>query len=1278
MAQRAYSTGSAWPTVLCLLTQVPACSPEREEPTVADVSVEPVGAPAVNVRFVDVTSVSGLDFLHVSGDSQQRYILESMSGGAVFLDFDGDDYLDLYLVNGTRFETNPDPPISRLYHNAEGARQGDRAFVDVTERAGVGGSGWGMGATSADYDNDGDVDLYVTRWGANQLYRNDGDGGFRDVSSSAGVDDDGWGSSAAFADLDADGWVDLYVANYVEFDLQQRRDESGCQVYGGVEGFCGPVGWPARADVLYRNRGDGGFDDLSAATGIGDWKLPGLGVAFCDYDDDGDQDIYVANDKEANQLWRNDGDWHFTEAGVAAGVAYSIDGTAQAGMGVDFGDFDNDGDFDLYVTNFSGDVNTLYENEGGGMFVDATAAAGLDGAVRPLLGWSTSFLDADGDGWQDLFVANGHLYPQLESRQTSLGYAQPNLFYWNRGGAFALAGAEVGDGLRVAKVSRGAAFGDYDNDGDVDVVVVNLNDRPTLLRNEGGNDNGWLGLDLEGSGSNRNAVGARVRVTIDGNTQSQEVQRGYGYQSGHDGRLLFGLGNAAVADRVEIRWPSGRVQSFESLKARQYHKIGEGGTAPVSEYAAETRPSMVPPTPPPLVSTSASDKRQGGLAEDLSAAELYLRGSELHEGARYEEAVSAFRAAVEKAPEFVEAHYALAVSLFEGLGRRREALSASERAAKLDSVTAPILHLLGAIRMSVGQPDEAITALEQAASLAPRDWEIRQTMGMVHLGAGDLQSAAAAFELAATLAPYAPTPHAHLAHLFSRLGQPEAARRERRQFDRWRPVQDRITLYEKALESAPNDAELHFVTGQQYLLQGRGAEAEAAFARAVALKSEFANARIGLAGALHSQGKLDRAIAEYGFAYVADASLVTALVDMGIALRQSGSLGQAIATFEKVVELSPDLARGHLHLGAAYAEDGREEQAQAALQKAAELDRSLDEEREHGGPAMGEPPWLSSLQEVERGGLDDRGAEELYKRALTSWSIAVGKDHLYVLANLNSLGKLYQTWGRHRDAETLHKHALKIRQKVFGERHPQVALSLSNLASLYRTLGRTGEAEMSYRRALSIREQGLGSEHPQVADSQSELGRLYLAQGRVAEAESLFERALEIREKGVGDRHPEVAMALYNLGWLKVEQGFAGAAEPLLKRALRIWENVLGPAHANVATALDLLGQLYSERRREAEAEAAHRRALDIRRSTLGSEHVHVALTLSSLARLLHEQGRHNEAEPLYVEALVIWKRKQASHPEVEVTRSDYTRLLRETGRTAEAEESKSGDEETR
>ena len=938
----------------CAPSQDQNADPSGSQTVRTDVSPRSDVPPGTGVRFVDVTAASGLDFVHVSGDEEQRFVLETMSGGAALFDYDADGYLDLYLVNGTRYKEESPAAISRLYQNVRGP-SGQRLFTDVTASAGVGGSGWGMGCATADYDNDGDVDLYVTYWGPNILYRNDGEGGFIDVTVRAGVGDDGWGASAAFGDLDGDGWLDLYVANYLEFDLENPpNDGMPCLAFRGIEGVCG-TGMGSQADVLYRNAGDGGFADVSQVTGVADEALAGLGVAFADFDDDGDQDIYVANDLEANLLWRNDGDWQLREVGVFSGVAYNADGKAQGGMGVDFGDYDGDGNLDLFVTNFSGDVNTLYRNEGNGLFADATAAGGLDGPVRPFVGWSTAFLDADNDGWQDLYVANGHLYPQLEIQKTSLRYPQRNLLYWNHQGRFALAD-DAGSGLAVEKVSRGAAFGDYDNDGDVDIVVVNLNDGPTLLRNDGGNANNWLGLELEGKTSNRGGIGARVRLSAGGRTRTQEVRRCYGYQSAHDHRLLFGLGARQQVDRVEIHWPSGKVQILEKPELRRYLKLREGEGDPVATYAVAAREGVLPATPPGPTTTPVggkgtdtvsyespgSDAHPAAVPAQATAEEIYLLGIERHEEVRYDEAGQLFREAIRRQPDYMEVYYALAVTLFQGLGRIREAARVLEEAASRDSTPAPIFHLLGAIRLSLDQPDRAIVALERASTLAPRAWEMRNRLGIAYMRTGDRESAVKAFRAAAGLAPYAPTPHEHLARLYERMDRPQAARREQQLFEPLRPVQDRIDRNRKALKSTPNDAELHFDMGREYLLQSRQVAAAASFERAVALKPGFAKAHYALAGALHRQGRLDRAIAEYGRAYAADASLVTALNDMGLAQHQARRVAQAVGTFERVVRLRSDLALAHLNLGMAYAEQGRREEAVAALQKAVQQDSTLE------------------------------------------------------------------------------------------------------------------------------------------------------------------------------------------------------------------------------------------------------------------------------------------------------------------------------------------------
>ncbi len=552
---------------------VPAVSGSGERPQPSGSGPPSTGT--TPFRFADASPGSGLEFVNVSGSRAQDYVLESMSAAAAFADYDGDGFLDLFIVNGTRLTGAPEGAGNRLFHNEPDPGEGGgpaRRFREV--EAGLGPPGWGMGCAAGDYDNDGDVDFHVTYWGPNRLYRNDG-GDFAEVAASAGVADGRWGSSAAFADLDADGFLDLYVTNYLEFDLERPPGGGGKCLYKGLHVFCGPAYAPRQRDRLYRNEGGGTFADVSAAAGVEAYRLPGLGVVFGDFDGDADQDIYVANDGEPNLLFRNDGGWRFAETARTAGAAYSLDGMAQASMGVHAGDYDNDGDLDLLTTNFSDEYNTLYRNRGGGSFEDATGEAGLGESALPFLGWGTGFVDFDNDGWLDLFVANGHLHPELDRSFLGLFYAQRNLLYHNRGGRFVEVGAGSGGVWSIEKVSRAAAVGDFDNDGDADLFVMNLNDTPTLLRNDSGGGNGWLGLQLTGTESNRDAIGARVRVRGAGMEQVREVQRGYSFQAQNDPRLLFGLGGEGRAEEVEIHWPSGRRQLIADPPPGRYLKVRE-------------------------------------------------------------------------------------------------------------------------------------------------------------------------------------------------------------------------------------------------------------------------------------------------------------------------------------------------------------------------------------------------------------------------------------------------------------------------------------------------------------------------------------------------------------------------------------------------------------------------------------------------------------------------------------------------------------------------------
>lgn len=525
-------------------------------------------------QFEDVSDRSGLDFRLVSGSPEKPYILESMTGGVGFIDFDDDGWIDIYLVNGGAFDAGVRPMSkaeNRLYRNER-----DGTFTDVTPGSGLADTAWGMGVAVADIDNDGLQDLYVTNYGPNRLYRNLGDGAFRDIAREAGVAGAEWSSSAAFGDYDSDGDVDLYVTNYLEFELNDLPKDSQLCRYRGIKVQCGPRGMIPTADRFFENLGNGRFRD--AAHDAGTASVPdsyGLGVVWADYDGDGDLDIYVANDSTANYLLENNGNKTFTETALLGGVALSGDGKEQAGMGIDFGDYDNDGHLDLVVTNFSDDYNTLYRNEGGGIFRDVSYRSGIGEPTWPKLSWGVQFADFDRDGLLDIVIADGHVYPEVDRHDFGMGYRQPNSAFRNRGdGSFEnMALAATGSN---AQSSRGLAAGDFDNDGAIDLLIANLDSAPTLLRGTAASGH-WIILDLVGTRSNRSAIGARATVQTGDIAQIRDVRSGGSYQSQNDMRLHFGLGEHSRIDSIRIRWPSGAVQVLEAVDADRILTIEEPG-----------------------------------------------------------------------------------------------------------------------------------------------------------------------------------------------------------------------------------------------------------------------------------------------------------------------------------------------------------------------------------------------------------------------------------------------------------------------------------------------------------------------------------------------------------------------------------------------------------------------------------------------------------------------------------------------------------------------------
>jgi len=527
--------------------------------------------------FVDVAREAGLTQMTIyGGQRSNKYLLETTGCGVAMFDYDNDGWLDLFFVNGTTLEGFPrgEEPTSHLYRN-----RGNGTFEDVTVRAGLALTGWGQAACAGDYDNDGNTDLYVTFWGQNRLFRNRGDGTFEDVTSRAGLaSKTRWGAGCAFVDIDRDGRLDLFAANYIDFDLKTAPvPESGLCRYKGVPVACGPPGLTGGKNVLYRNAGNGKFTDISDASGItratGTY---GLGVSTLDFDDDGWTDIYVANDSNPSTLYRNRHDGTFEDIAVPAGCAYSQDGKPQAGMGLAMGDYDRNGTIDIFKTNFAGDTSTLYANLGDGLCEDRTFASGIGLATR-WLGWGVGFLDLDHDGWLDLFLVNGHVYPEVEQIRTEAGYQQRKVVYRNlRNGRFEEITERLGAPVTTPRAGRGAAFGDVDNDGDVDVVVNNVHDTPSLYRLDIEGQTSWTELQLIGTASNRSAIGARVRIVAGGATLVREVRGGGSYYAQNDLRVHAGLGGAAKIDRVEVRWPNGKDEIFSEVPMRQIVKLVEG------------------------------------------------------------------------------------------------------------------------------------------------------------------------------------------------------------------------------------------------------------------------------------------------------------------------------------------------------------------------------------------------------------------------------------------------------------------------------------------------------------------------------------------------------------------------------------------------------------------------------------------------------------------------------------------------------------------------------
>ncbi len=556
--------------IRCRLNRMISPAPALTAVLICLTGLLPAGAQCP-IQLHEVTEETGIGFRHYDGSSGRRYLVESVSAGLALFDYDGDGDEDIYFLNGAPLQGSKvkTTPTNVLYRNDGGWK-----FTDVTAKAGVGDTGFGLGVAAADYDNDGDLDLYVNNYGPNVMYRNNGDGTFTDVTKETGTaNGDQVGAGVCFLDMDQDGDLDLLAANYIEFSYDTHVSRTS----QGIPKYSGPLDYPPTPDNLYRNNGDGTFTEVSREAGLAETAGTGMGTIACDYDNDGDTDIYIANDVRPNFLHQNDGTGKFQEVALMAGVAFDLHGEAQGSMGVDCGDYDGDGLIDFHVTSYESELASLYKNLGDGFFEDVTLPAGAAQGTLPHVTWGNGLVDFDNDGDRDLFIACGHIQDMIEFYDDTTSYLARNVLLMNTGdGRFVNVSDQCGDGLAVKLSSRGTAFDDLDNDGDLDVVILNIRERPTILRNDSPTDNHWIQIRLRGKTTNRDGVGARVTVVAGDLTQIDELHSGRGYQSHYGMRLHFGLGKHKKVDRIEVRWIGGGTDVLRDMAVDRLITITEG------------------------------------------------------------------------------------------------------------------------------------------------------------------------------------------------------------------------------------------------------------------------------------------------------------------------------------------------------------------------------------------------------------------------------------------------------------------------------------------------------------------------------------------------------------------------------------------------------------------------------------------------------------------------------------------------------------------------------
>ena len=1007
------------------------------------------------VRFADVTAAAGIHFKHTSGLSGRKYGVEALGSGAAFFDYNGDGHMDLYVVNGADLpgHTSPQSPGNALYRN-----RADGRFVET--EAGVADSGYGMGCSAGDYDNDGDADLFVANFGPNALYRNEG-GRFTDAAVIPGSDSS-WSTGSAFVDCDLDGDLDLYVANYLDYQFEtDPLDENG-RLRKDRRHYA-PTEYPGRRDFLYRNEANGRFVDVTEEAGLFSRKGRELGVVFFDWDGDGDPDLFQANDATPNFLYRNDGDGSFKEIGLAAGAAYNEAGKPEGGMGTDIADTDGDGHLEIVVTNFQWESNTLYQSTGGGLWRDRSTASGLGAPSFDRLAFGVNFFDFDRDGDPDLYVANGHIDDNIADFDPEVSHGQRDQLFLNDGqGRFAEISEQAGPFFERTMVGRGAATADYDNDGDGDLFVVNSNQPAVLLRNDTASENHYLALRLVGTHSNRDGLGSRVTVTTGDREQTLQTRSSSGYLSQSDPRLFFGLGACDRADRIDIAWPSGIRQQLTDVEADQILNISE----PIEPVAARTSPR------------DSTNKAGQHSARPAFALERLWREAPaaLIDAGRFAPPdgavpsggeVDALTAAAASNPRDPAAHFRLAEAL-----RRLRRYGAAEvhyqRAVALDSSQAQAHTGLGKLYGDQGDHTKALAAFQRALALGD-EATTHYYLGNLYASQGSYQRAVFHYRQAIERRPAYEQSYINLAGVYARQTEYSTA----------------IEVLLRGIAALPGSAELKFRLGWNYFVQGRYAAALDQFEQVVRLDPQRYQAYDFIARMYMAQEKGEEAqqLLQQALAAHPDASVL--LARLGILLLDAGSPAEASEYLERAIRQDPDHAEAYYSLGQAYLRTGQGDRGHAVL------------------------GYFELLQDNYQELLDLKTA------------IVLNPSDA---AACFGLGKVYGRIGRYEAARQAYLAVLQINpghidaQNNLGntylrQQRPQQAIEVfsallqadSNYVRAYNNLGYAYLAINQPQRAIQTYKKAIALD-PQYAQAYSNLGALYMQQGRIAEAQQQLAR----------------------------------------------------------------------------------------------------------------------------------------------------------------------------